>query len=285
MENIVIDVICPIYNGESYIDKLFNSVFRQKNILIRNFICPLTESNDKSLELLKCYPNIMIMNIKKNEFSHSLTREKAMSLCNANIVVMITQDIILSNDYVFYNLAKSISNEVVLAFSRQISKYDGIEKYIREFNYPEASYAYTINDIEKHQLKAFFCSDACQAYNRQVFNYLGGYDNKDLKTNEDMYYARKVLLNGYKLMYCSESVIYHSHKLKLKQLYARYYDLGVFFGQNKEFLEYKSNESGLKLAKHVLKRSFQELDIKSILYFFPNMIVRYLGKKNGQKRY
>ena len=285
MKNIFIDVICPIYNGGSYIDKLFKSIFNQKNIFIKNFICPLTESSDNSLELLKRYPIVKIINIEIDEFSHSLTREKAMSLCDANIVIMITQDIILSNDYVFYNLAKCISNEIVLAFSRQISKYEGIEKYIREFNYPEVSHIYSINDIEKHQLKAFFCSDACQAYDRQVFNYLGGYDNKDLKTNEDMYYARKVLLNGYALMYCSDSVIYHSHKLKLKQLYKRYYDLGMFFGQNKEFLEYKSNESGLKLARYVLKRSFQEFDIKSILCFVPNMIARYLGKKNGQKRY
>ena len=40
-----------------------------------------------------------------------------------------------------------------------------------------------------------------------------------------MYIAHKIINAGYKIKYCSKSIVYHSHNLTLKQTYNRYKDL------------------------------------------------------------
>ena len=61
--------------------------------------------------------------------------------CSADIIVFITQDIIIERHDWLYNLTILIANgECSASYSRQISKSKGIEKYTREKNYPNNSY-------------------------------------------------------------------------------------------------------------------------------------------------
>ena len=87
-------VICPVYNGENYIKGLHDSILKQKlqsDIKI-DILYLLTESKDKSEQILKDI-NAKYIKIKKSEFSHSLTREKAALSVNTDIIVFISQDI------------------------------------------------------------------------------------------------------------------------------------------------------------------------------------------------
>ena len=64
-----------------------------------------------------------------------------------------------------------------------------VERYTREINYPDETRIVSKDDIEKLGLMTFFFSDASSAILKDVFIKLNGYDNKDLPTNEDMYFA------------------------------------------------------------------------------------------------
>ena len=48
-----IEVICPLYNAEKYIDSLHKSVMMQENVNLIGIHYILTESNDKTEEFLK----------------------------------------------------------------------------------------------------------------------------------------------------------------------------------------------------------------------------------------
>src|SRR5574344_404172 len=196
-----IDIICPLYNAEKYIIKLNDSLLKQKNVNINKIIYILTESRDNSEEVLN-NNNIEYLKIKKTEFSHSLVRENAANNSTADILCFISQDIIVENDDWLYNLTKDIiDNKVVATYSRQITKYNNIEKYTREYNYPTESCIKSKEDISKYGLKTFFFSDASSAVKRSVFVELNGYDHKNLPINEDMYLAYKIIMNGYKIEY------------------------------------------------------------------------------------
>lgn len=281
-----IDIICPLYNASNDFDNLICGIFSQQNIEINKIIFPVTQSNDNTLELAKSVDKATVYSIKKSDFSHSLTREEAIyNYAESSVVVLITQDVILSDKFALYNLTKVIDDNIIHSFAKQITKSKGIEKYTREHNYPNDSYMMTKDDVSKYQLKTFFSSDACAAYNRNKFIELDGFDGKKFQVSEDMYYARKAILSGYSIMYCSDSVVTHSHNLKFRQLYKRYYDIGKFFAQNPEFKQYKSNDSGLRLAFYILKRAILRFDIPVLLRWFPDMLVRYVGKKNGERKY
>ena len=69
-----IDIICPLYNAEKDIEGLHKSLLKQKNVQINKIKYVLTESKDNTEEILK-KSNINYKKIKKEEFSHGLTRE------------------------------------------------------------------------------------------------------------------------------------------------------------------------------------------------------------------
>lgn len=277
-----IDILCPLYNASSDFEKLLKGINKQKDVEIKNIIFPVTESDDNTLDLAKSVPNAVIIEIKKENFSHSLTREKAMQFATSDVVIFLSQDVYMSDELAAKNLAESINDQVIHAFSRQLTKSKGIEKYTREKNYPKMSYIMSKKDIEKEQIKTFYSSDACSAYNRKKFIELGGFDGKRFQVSEDMYFCRKAILAGYSIKYCAESVVTHSHTLTLKQLYKRYYDIGLFFAQNPEFKEYKSTDSGISLAFYILKMALIRFDIPVLFRWLPDMMTRYIAKKNGE---
>ena len=276
-----IEVICPLYNAEKYIRDLDSGIKRQKNVNIQKISYILTESDDNTKQILNEIA-AKYDEIKLEEFSHSLSREKIAMKSGADILVFITQDVeIRDDDWLEKLVMPIINNEAEASFSRQLTKFNNIEKYTREKNYPNESYIVSKKDIERFGLRTFFFSDASSAINRKVFQTLNGYDQKDLPTNEDMYIAYKLILNDYKIKYCSDSVVYHSHQFSLKQLYKRYYATGLFFSQNKYLNEYDTTKAGKNLAIYILKRIIEEKDFRSLMRFFPDMIIRFVANKIG----
>ena len=139
------------------------------------------------------------------------------------------------------------------------------------------------DDISKLGLKTFFFSDASSAIDRNIFVKLNGYDQKKFMMSEDMYIAYKIITNGYKIKYCADSVVEHSHTFTLKQYYERYKATGKFFKENSYLNDYKVNSAGASLAKYVLKRAWQDKNWNVLLKFIPNMVARYIGMKAGKR--
>lgn len=278
-----VDIICPLYEAENYILNLNDSLLKQKNVNINKIQYVLTKSKDNSEKILKENKLNYIL-IDKKDFSHSLTREKEAMKSKSDIIVFISQDIVIENTDYLYNLVNPIINgEADACYSRQLTKFDNIEKYTRESNYPDKSIIKTKDDIEKLGLKTFFFSDASSAVNAKVFKKLNGYDGKNLPINEDMYFAYKLIMNGYKIKYCADSVCYHSHNFKLKELYDRYKLTGRFFKENSYIDNFGTNKSGGGLAKYILKRAIKDKNIKVLIRFVPDMTARYIGMKVGKR--
>lgn len=274
-----IDIICPIYNGDKYIKDLNESILRQTNVSINSVLYILSESNDSSEDVLKSL-GCKYEKIKKEEFSHSLTREKYAKKSKGDIIVFISQDIIIENDDWLHNLTKDIlEGKCEAAYSRQLSKKNNIEKYTREHNYPNNSFIKDKKDIESMGLNTFFFSDASSAIDRSVFEKLNYYDGKNLASNEDQYIAYKLIMNDYRIKYCADSIVYHSHDFNFKSLYRRYRDTGLFYKQESYMNKFGTNKEGFKLAKYILKRIFEDKNYKALLEYIPNMLARFLGMK------
>jgi len=105
---------------------------------------------------------------------------------------------------------------------------------------------------------------------------------KKLPINEDMYIAHKLITNNYKIKYCADSIVYHSHNFTLKELYDRYKLTGKFFKENSYLDNYGTNKSGGGLAKYILKRAIQEKNVKVLARYPFDMIVRFIGMKVGK---
>ncbi|MBR3232745.1 glycosyltransferase family 2 protein [Candidatus Saccharibacteria bacterium] len=275
-------IICPIYNASKFIDKLHSSLLSQKKVNIKEIKYILTESKDETEKFLE-ENNIRYTKIKKAEFSHSLTREKTALESSSDVIVFITQDIVIEDNLWLYNLTKDIKGDIVATYSRQLTKYNNIEKYTRESNYPAKSIIKSKGDIKKLGLKTFFFSDAASAIDTKTFKKLNGYDHKNLPISEDMYIAHKIIMDNKKIKYCANSVVYHSHNFTLKQLYDRYKLTGKFFKENSYLNEYGTTNSGANLAKYILRRLIQEKRFLLLLRYPFDMSARLFGMKAGQR--
>ncbi len=278
-----IDIICPLYQAENYIEKLHESLLKQENVQINRIQYILTKSTDKSEEILK-KNSLNYEVIDKKDFSHSLVREKAALKSKADIICFISQDIVIENNDWLEKLVNPIINgEVEATYSRQLTKFNNIEKYTRECNYPPVSRIKSKSDINQLGLKTFFFSDASSAIKVDIFKKLNGYDGKNLPINEDMYLAYKLIMNNYKIKYCADSIVYHSHQFTLKELYDRYKLTGIFLKENTYLDKYGTTSSGGSMAKYILKRILQEKRF-GLLFRYPfDMAARLFGMKAGKR--
>lgn len=278
-----ISIICPIYNGERYIEGLYYKILNQKRVNIVEIKFILTESKDRSEEILKKL-NLSYDKILPKDFSHSLVREKAGFEAKGDILVFITQDIKIDNDNWLYELVKGIEyGECEAAFSRQIA-YEShtVERYTRETNYPEESRIVTKEDVNTLGLMAFFFSDASSAILKDTFLKLNGYDNKNLPTNEDMYFAYKLIMSGHRIKYAANSVVIHSHEFSFKETFKRYKDIGKFFKENTYLNEYSANDRGISVFLYIVKRIKEEKKLYLLPSVFMNFVARFIGMKIGK---
>ena len=275
-----ISVICPLYNAENYIEDLYFSIKKQKDVCIEEIKFILTESSDNTEDKLK---NLQCnyKKISKQEFSHSLVREKAAFEAKGEILVFITQDIKIVDEYWLYHLTKDIiTGKCEAAFSRQIGYEEHkVERYTREINYPAEKRIVSKDDIDRLGLMTFFFSDASSSISKDIFIKLNGYDNKDLSTNEDMYFAYKLIMNGYRIEYAADSKIIHSHELSFKETLKRYEDIGKFFNENKYLTEYSAGERGLTVLKYIVTRSIEDKKPLIIIDAIINFAARFIGMK------
>ncbi|WP_370774090.1 glycosyltransferase family 2 protein [Clostridium sp.] len=219
--------------------------------------------------------------ISKEEFSHSLVREKAAFEAKGEIIVFITQDIKIVDEYWLYYLTKDIiDGKCEAAFSRQIGYEEHkVERYTREINYPDETRIVSKEDIDRLGLMTFFFSDASSAISKNIFIKLNGYDNKNLPTNEDMYFAYKLIMNGYRIEYAADSKIIHSHDLSFKETLKRYGDIGKFFDENQYLKEYSAGERGFTVLKYIAKRSIEDKKPLIIVDAIINFGARFIGMK------
>jgi len=278
-----ITVICPLYKAGKYIDGLHESLLMQKKVDLKEIKYILTDTNDGIEKKIEALEKASLEIVTSKEFSHSLVREKAAYESNSTVIVFITQDIIIEDEEWLYKLTKPIfENECEATFSRQICDNNSIERYTRIKNYPEESRVVTLKDTDKLGIRTFFFSDAASAIKLSIYKELKGYDGKDLPTNEDMYFAYKLISSGYRIMYNSDAVVIHSHDYKFKELFKRYFDQGVFLKDNDYISKYNANDSAKDLLLFIVKESFKEKNVKAILNIIPNFAARYLGNKIGQ---
>ena len=112
-----------------------------------------------------------------------------------------------ANPYLLQNLCKAFEGEKIgAAYARQLPKKDCrlLERYTRSFNYPKESKIKSQEDLPKLGIKTYFCSNVCAAYRKDVYDSLGGFEERTI-FNEDMILAGKIIQSGYRIAYAAVS--------------------------------------------------------------------------------
>lgn len=282
MDKYTVDIIIPTYNPgtefDTVIEKLHAQTVSPHKVIIFN--------TDESMwkKDYSAYGDVEVHHITKEEFNHGGTRNAAVKCSNAPYFICMTQDAVPADEHMIEELLSQMGEGVKLCYARQLPKADAdeVEAVTREFNYPDKSFIKNKDDLAKLGIKTFFSSNVCAAYDREVFDKLGGFDETDF--NEDMIYASKVIKSDYSICYCAEAQVYHSHNLTGREQYLRNKVLAKSQKEHPEIFEGVSSESeGVKLVKTSIRR----LTSDGHWYKIPKLIwisgCKYLGFRKGKK--
>jgi rhamnosyltransferase len=189
-----------------------------------------SSSSDDTAALARAY-GFTVKVIAKAEFNHGGTRQMGVDMMRgADIIAFLTQDALLANpDAIGQLLAAFEDKQVGAAYGRQLPHRNAgpIAAHARLFNYPPESQLRGLEDRERFGIKTAFISNSFAAYRRSALTQAGGFP-VDTIMNEDTYVAGRMLAAGWKIAYCADAQVFHSHDYSFLDEFKRYFDIGVF---------------------------------------------------------
>ena len=103
--------------------------------------------------------------------------------------------------------------QIGAAYGRQVAREDAsaIERHARLFNYSASSYVRDFASREVYGFGATFFSNTFAAYRTRALESVGGF-RKDALVSEEVSVAARMLMAGWKIAYCAEAAVIHSHR-------------------------------------------------------------------------
>jgi len=259
----------PTYNAGNLWNKWIKA-YESQSVTADQVIVIDSSSSDDTVKLAKD-AMFSVFSIPQSEFNHGGTRNQAVRFAEnfADILVFMTQDAILASPDSLEKLLVPFSDpEVAAVCGRQLPHHNAtpLAAHTRYFNYPSESRVRTMADISALGIKTAFMSNSFAAYRLSVFDKLGGFPDNTILA-EDMYLTAKMILSGYKVAYCAEAKVFHSHNYTLKQEFQRYFDTGVF-QQEQKWIQQKFGRAASEGKRFVLS----ELKFLSIMHYSIHII-------------
>lgn len=252
-----LDIIIPTYRPGEQLEELLKRLLKQE-LLPDRIIIMNTEENlwdaERFESLFDGSPvGLTVQHISREAFDHGGTRHRGILLSDADVCLCMTQDAIPYDRKLTGKLVEAVSSSdrIAAAYARQLPAADcgPVERYTRQFNYPEQSRIKGKEDLEELGIKTYFCSNVCAAYVRERYFALGGFTRKTI-FNEDMIFAGHAVQEGYQIAYAADAQVIHSHNYTAMEQLHRNFDLAVSQADHPEvFAGVRSEGEGIRLVK------------------------------------
>lgn len=256
-------LIIPTFNGGDLFAQLLRSLEEQTYQPQAKIVID-SGSSDGTAGLAEAH-GFKVRAVAPQEFNHGTTRQLGLvDAAEAEFLIYLTQDAVLADKDSLAKLLAAFDDGMVgVVYGRQLPRPGAgpIEAHARLFNYSGQSRIKSMEDAPALGIKTPFSSDSFAAYRRKALEEVGGFPEGVIQS-EDMYVAAKMLLAGWKNVYCAEAVVYHSHALSYRQEFRRYFDTGVFHARNPwirqqfggaggEGRRFVQSQLGLLLRRHI----------------------------------
>lgn len=284
-----VDIIIPVYKPDSkflaLIDMLEHQSVPVNKIIVMNTEQKYFDRLIYGTPFQKNHHDLIVKHLSKREFDHGRTRNRGVQCSDTEYFVMMTQDAVPVDEYVLERLMEQLKKKgVAVAYARQLASENSseMEKCTRNFNYPEQSAIKTKADLDVLGIKTFFCSNVCAAYNRSIFDELGGFVKHTI-FNEDMIYAARAVEAGYSIAYTAEARVFHSHNYTNMEQFHRNFDLGVSQADHPEvFAAYPSESEGVRYVRQIIGHLRKCGQRRQIPHVIMQSIARYMGYLLGK---
>ena len=273
----MVGVIVPTLDAGLVLGQLLFSLTNQT--ITADVLVVDSSSTDDTKEIAH-RSGVKILTIGRDDFNHGRTRNIGTRQINCDIVVLLTQDALPADALCLENLIKPLEDpQIIASFARQLPRPDAspVEQFTRLFNYPDRPVVKGLDDLPPLGIKTFFFSNVCSAIKTKEFNELGGFP-ENIIMFEDLLFAAKAILKGYKIAYVPEAKVWHSHNFSLIQQFRRYLDAGISLRNNAWIFEHaKANREGAEFLKQEITYLSKEHQYRWIPYAIAESVFKFSG--------
>lgn len=281
-----ISVIIPTFNSEAKNLQLLLESLKNQSVKIDEILVINSGSSFEVSKITEKY-QACFYSIESKDFDHGGTRTYAGKIAKGEILVYLTQDVIIENEFSIENLTKYFkeNKEIGATYGRQLPHKNAsiFARHSRYFIYPPASHFHSIKDIKTYGFKAGFLSNAFAAYSKKALEDVGYFDD-NIISSEDNLCGLKLLQKGYVIGYISDARVFHSHNLSAICEFKRYFDIGVFHSLKKELLKVTGfpHREGLKYVISEIVFLIKERKFHFIPVSLFRNIVKFIGYRLGR---
>ena len=247
-----VSIHIPAFNAERTINECIDSLFNQtvpfdEIIVVNDF------SSDKTLEILKKYKTIKIINNKMN-MGLSYSRNQAIKNSRNEIIASIDADVILEDQWLEKMLFYLNKDGISMCGGKLEEKLTN-----NKFNLWRAKY-YSQNWGNQDKLSPNFLFGCNTLQKKSIWQEIGGY-NENFKTNgEDIDYSNKIKnLNKGNLFYCANAKCFHLQNDNLESLSNRVWRYHAFGYKIKEPSFKRLIKLSIKQFKFMINRTLLNL--------------------------
>lgn len=205
-----------------------------------------SESTDGSPDVF-ARAGARVHTVRRADFDHGGTRNLALSLVEAELLVYMTQDAVPADDGAMAAILRPLLEDPAIGAvcGRQLPHVGArvLERHARIFNYPPRSAVRSAADVPRLGVRAAFCSNSFAAYRRSALEDVGGFPRR-LIFGEDTYAVARMLQRRWRVAYAGDAEVHHSHDYTAREEVARYFDLGVFHDTESWYREYLGGAHG-----------------------------------------
>lgn len=206
-------IIIRTYNEQKYLGELLSGIEAQDYQGMHETIIVDSGSTDSTLDIAGTYKT-KVLHMKKEDFSFGRSLNVGCNEASGKYLVFISGHCIPTDKFWLTNLLRPlVDNRVSYVYGRQVGISSSSWSECRIFNkyYPDTS------SIPQD---GFYCNNANSALLQSVWH---SHQFNELLTGlEDMELAKRISNLGYKIGYQAQSVVYHIHSERPRQIKLRF---------------------------------------------------------------
>jgi rhamnosyltransferase len=224
----VISVVIPVKNGGEDLTRCLDGIRAQETTDAVQIVVVDSGSTDGSVAVARDR-GALVHQIPAHEFTHGAARNRGASLASGDILVFLSQDAYPVDEAWLARLTGPLRSDPTVAgvYGRQLA-HDGAtppEVYFLNFLYGAEPRRQRAAGVEELSMNTTLFSNVNAAILRNIWERFPFVE--DIVMSEDQEWSRRVLLEGFTIIYEPAAAVRHSHNYTLSAAFRRFFDSGA----------------------------------------------------------
>jgi GT2 family glycosyltransferase len=215
-------VVILNWNGKKFLEKFLPGVIINSRNSADIIIADNASSDDSIAYLKNIHPDIRIIQLGRNH-GFAGGYNLALQQIKADYYILLNSDIEVTDNWILPVIELMQADPSVAACQPKIRSYNEPKKFeyagaaggfIDKYGYPFCQ-GRLFQSLEKDEgqydqaKEIFWATGACMFVRADVFHKLGGFDDDFFAHMEEIDFCWRAKNQGYKIMYCPDSTIFH----------------------------------------------------------------------------